>query len=68
MAYIAYVDSEHIPEQDRVDDTDNILRIRGVHNRVMRLHEDLSIIPRSCVALPGRGRHSVKVVESDSMK
>ena len=43
MAYIGYVPAEDIPTEHRVDDTDNILRIHGVHSRVMRLHFDLYI-------------------------
>ncbi len=41
MAFIGYVDDEEIPAADRVPDRDNILRIHGVHARVMRLHYDL---------------------------
>ena len=41
MAHIPYVPLDDIPAADRVDDTDNILRIHGVHSRVMRLHFDL---------------------------
>ena len=41
MAHIPYVPLDEIPAADRVDDTDNILRIHGLHSRVMRLHFDL---------------------------
>ena len=41
MAHIPYVPLDDIPAADRVDDTDNILRIHGVHSRVMRLHFDV---------------------------
>jgi alkylhydroperoxidase family enzyme len=41
MAYIDYLDSEEISERDRVADNDNIIRIHGVHSRVIRLHHDL---------------------------
>ena len=41
MAYIGYVDPEAIPERDRVADDDNIIRIHGVHSRVIRLHWEL---------------------------
>ena len=40
MAFIDYVSEESIPAEDRVDDQDNILRIHGVHSRVMRQHYD----------------------------
>jgi alkylhydroperoxidase family enzyme len=41
MAHIEYPRQEDLPPEHRVDDTDNILRIHGVHSRVMRLHYDL---------------------------
>lgn len=40
MAFIQYVPEDQIPAEDRVSDTDNILRIHGVHSRIMRLHYD----------------------------
>ncbi len=43
MAFVRYVSPAEIPEHDRVDDTDNILRVHGIHSRVMRLHYDLYI-------------------------
>ena len=43
MAHIRYLPPGDIPPDDRVDDTDHILRIHGVHSRVMRLHYDLYI-------------------------
>ena len=41
MAFIDYVPAEDLPPEDRVDDRDNILRIHGVHSRVIRLHHEL---------------------------
>ena len=41
MAYISYLPEEQIPEADRVPDRDNIIRIHGVHSRIMRQHYDL---------------------------
>lgn len=41
MAWIDYLPEDAIPAADRVPDGDNILRIHGVHSRVMRLHYDL---------------------------
>lgn len=41
MAFIPYLPDERIPGEDRVPDQDNILRIHGVHSRVMRQHYDL---------------------------
>ncbi len=43
MAFVRYVSPAEIPEHDLVDDTDNILRVHGIHSRVMRLHYDLYI-------------------------
>ena len=43
MAHIRYLPLDRIPPEHRVDDTDNILRIHGVHSGVMRLHYDLYI-------------------------
>lgn len=41
MAYIDYLPDEAVPGEDRVPDADNILRIHGVHSRMMRRHYDL---------------------------
>ena len=41
MAFIPYLDLASIPEQDRVDDNDNILRIHSVHSALTRRHYDL---------------------------
>ncbi len=41
MAFISYAAPATIPEEDRVADDDNILRIHGVHSRTIRLHYDL---------------------------
>ena len=41
MAHIRYVDPEEIPEEHRVDDDDNIVRIHGCHPEVMKQHHDL---------------------------
>ncbi len=41
MAFIDYVPEERIDPEDRVADRDNILRVHGVHARVMRQHYDL---------------------------
>ncbi len=38
---MAYIDYASVSKDDRVSDTDNILRIHGVHARTMRLHFDL---------------------------
>ncbi len=43
MAFIEYPPDDRIPERDRVPDSDNILRIHGVHSRVMKLHYDLYV-------------------------
>jgi alkylhydroperoxidase family enzyme len=41
VASIRYGKPDEIPPEDRVPDQDNILRIHGVHARLMRLHYDL---------------------------
>ncbi len=41
MAFIPYHPEEEIPAGDRVPDRDNIIRIHGVHSRVMRQHYNL---------------------------
>ena len=41
MAYIDYLPEADIPEEDRVSDDDNILRIHGVHSRTMKHHYEL---------------------------
>lgn len=41
MAFIRYLPEEQIPPEDRVPDRDNIVRIHGVHARIMRQHYEL---------------------------
>lgn len=41
MAFIKYIPEEQIPMQDRISDTDNILRIHGVHSQTGPLHYNL---------------------------
>lgn len=41
MAFIPYVPDGQIPPEDRVSDSDHILRVHGVHSRVMKLHYNL---------------------------
>jgi hypothetical protein len=41
MAFIPYLPESAVAAEDRLPDTDNILRIHGVHARVGRLHYDL---------------------------
>ncbi len=41
MAYIKYLELEDIPEMDRVNDDDNILRIHSVHSIFTKAHNDL---------------------------
>lgn len=65
MAFISYLPEEAIPPGDRVLDPDNILRVHGVHARVMRKHYDLY---RELMYGPGpltrRQREMVAVVVS----
>ena len=41
MAYIDYVADDDIAPDDRVADRDNIIRVHGIHSRVMRQHYEL---------------------------
>lgn len=43
MAFIPYRPLDAIPEEDRVGDDDNILRIHSVHPKAMRRHYDLYV-------------------------
>lgn len=38
---MAFIDYTEVAPADLVPDTDNILRVHGVHARTMRLHYDL---------------------------
>ena len=65
MAFIDYVPDDEIPPKDRVADRDNIIRIHGVHSRVMRQHLDLYLeLMRRAGPLPRRQREMVAVVVS----
>jgi alkylhydroperoxidase family enzyme len=41
MSWIRYLEPQQIPPGDRVDDNDHIIRVHGVHSRVMKLHYQL---------------------------
>jgi len=41
MAFIDYVPDDTIDPEDRIPDDDNILRIHGVHPRLLRQHFEL---------------------------
>jgi len=41
MAFIQYIPFEKIPAEDRLSDTDHILRIHGVHSKTGPLHYNL---------------------------
>ena len=43
MAFISYQPEDSIPPEDRVPDNDNIIRIHGIHPRVMRQHYEIYI-------------------------
>ena len=43
MAFIEYVARELIPDSDRIADDDNILRIHGVHSRMLKLHYEIYV-------------------------
>lgn len=66
MAFIDYLDRDAIDPRHRVDDEDNILRIHGVHGRVMRLHYDLYVeLMHRSSPLTRVQREMVAVVVSD---
>lgn len=65
MAFIRYASREEIHSADQVDDTDNILRIHGVHGRVMRLHYDLYVeVMRGAGPLSRAQREMIAVTTS----
>ena len=41
MAFIKYLDQNEIPEQNRVNDNDHILRVHGVHSKIIQHHYTL---------------------------
>jgi len=43
MAFLPYLPASDISPADRVPDTDHIIRIHGVHSRVMKQHYDLYV-------------------------
>lgn len=43
MAFITYQSEDQIPPGDRVADHDNIIRIHGIHSRVMKQHHALYV-------------------------
>jgi len=43
MAFIDYLSEDKIPDENRVPDDDHIIRVHGVHSRVLKLHYDLYI-------------------------
>ncbi len=65
MAFLPYVPPERIPEDCAVADDDHILRIDGVHPRVMRQHFDLYVeLMRRPGPLTRREREMTAVVVS----
>jgi uncharacterized peroxidase-related enzyme len=43
MPFVPYTPDDRIPAEEWVPDKDNVLRIHGIHSRVMRLHYDLYV-------------------------
>lgn len=65
MAFIRYLAEREIPPADRVDDQDNIIRVHGVHPKVMRHHYDLYVeIMRGPGPLSRAQRELIAVVVS----
>ena len=51
MAFIPYLDDDQVPKDDRVPDTDHIIRIHSVHPKTMRQHYELYV---ELMRRPGR--------------
>ena len=65
MAWIRYVPEKEIPEPDRVGDSDNIVRVHGVHAAMMRRHIDLYVqVMRKLGPLTRTQREMIGVVVS----
>jgi alkylhydroperoxidase family enzyme len=65
VAFIAYVPDERIPDADKVPDSDNILRIHGIHPRTMRQHYELYVeLMRGASPLTRIQREMIAVVVS----
>ena len=43
MAFIKYLEQDEIPEKNRVDDDDNIIKIHGINSNIMKNHFDMYI-------------------------
>ena len=43
MAYIDYVSPVSIPPKHQVEDDDHIIRVHGIHPRIMRLHYEIYV-------------------------
>lgn len=65
MALIGYVPNSLIKPENRIPDTDNILRIHGVHSEIARLHYDLYLeLMRSPGPLARDQREMIAVIVS----
>ena len=43
MSFIPFRFDDEIPPEDQVSDRDNIIRVHGIHSRVMRQHYELYV-------------------------
>ena len=43
MSFIPFHFDDEIPPKDQVSDRDNIIRVHGIHSRVMRQHYELYV-------------------------
>lgn len=65
MAFIRYASDDEIPPEDRVPDTDNIVRIHGVHSSTMRHHYHMYVeLMRGAGPLSRVQREMIAVVVS----
>ena len=65
MSFISFRFDHEIPPEDQVSDRDNIIRVHGIHSRVMRQHYELYVeLMRGSGPLSRTQREMIGVVVS----
>lgn len=65
MSFISFRSDDEIPPEDQVSDRDNIIRVHGIHSRVMRQHYELYVeVMRGSGPLSRTQREMIGVVVS----
>ena len=65
MSFISFRFDDEIPPEDQVSDRDNIIRVHGIHSRVMRQHYELYVeLMRGSGPLSRTQREMIGVVVS----